>query len=213
MSEKRYRNENIEANIRHYMKERGMSQQALAEKIFCSVTAVNQYISGGRRLDQKNLELIAEALEVSVEDLLAERTGVDYAIFGLAEDISDETLPEDTRKRYADETYSAIPAEESRRILLEENAKRELGEYIVSHPKAYVLIGILTAISVVVFLFYPEVHSRIYSGIVMCGLAMLIGKSIKKRRKIDKIMDVALLTIMVTLIILFVVSGIMTARQ
>ena len=213
MSEKRYRNENIEANIRHYMKERGMSQQILADRIYRNVSTVNQYISGGRQLSRENLKLIADALEVSVEDLLAERTEEDYTISGLAEDIGDETLPEGTRKRYADATYSAIPAEESQRILLEENAKRELGEYIVSHPKAYVLIGILTAISVVVFLFYPEVHSRIYSGIVMCGLAMLIGKSIKKRRKIDKIMDVALLTIMVTLIILFVVSGIMTALQ
>ena len=213
MSEKRYRNENIEANIRHYMKERGMSQQALADKIYRNVSTVNQYISGGRQLSQENLKLIADALEVTVEDLLAERTEVDYTIYGLAEDIGDETLPEGTRKRYADATYSAIPAEESQRILLEENAKRELGEYIVSHPKAYVLIGILTAISVVVFLFYPEVHSRIYSGIVMCGLGMLIGKSIKKRKKIDKILDAALLTVMVLLIVLFVVSGIKTALQ
>ena len=161
MSEKRYRNENIEANIRHYMKERGMSQQALADRIYRNVSTVNQYISGGRQLSQENLKLIADALEVTVEDLLAERTEVDYTISGLAEDIGDEKLPEETRKRYADATYSAIPVEESHRILLEENAKRELGEYIVSHPKAYVLIGILTAISVVVFLFYPEVHSRI----------------------------------------------------
>lgn len=213
MGEKRYRNEHVEANIRHYMKERGMSQETLAKKISRSTTAVNQYISGDRRLDQENLQRIADALDVTVEDLLAERTVIDYTIFGLAENIGDESLPEGTRKRYADETYSAIPANESHRILLEENAKRELGEYIVSHPKAYVLIGILTVISVVVFLCYPEVHLRIYSGIIMCGLAMLIGKSIKKRKKIDKILDAALWTVMAILIVLFVATGIMAAMQ
>jgi len=208
-----YYNENFEGNLLFYLQERGMTEKKLGELTNYDASTISGYKSGSRRLTDEAIERIASVLGITREALFEERTTVDNDIRDLSKKIGDETLSGKKRSRYSNETYSAIPKEESQRILREENAKREIGEYIVSHPRVYVLIGILTAISVAVFVFYPEVHSKIYSGIIMCGLAMLIGKSIKKRKTIDRILDIVLWIVIILLIALFVALGIKMALQ
>ena len=208
-----HHNENFEANLLFYLQERGLTEKELGALTNYDPSTISGYKSGSRRLTDEAVERIAKVLKVKPEALFEERTKVDIEILGLSRKLNDETLPDQMRSRYSDETYSSIPVDESQRILREENAKREIGEYIVSHPRVYVLIGLLTAISIAVFVFYPEVHSKIYSGIIMCGLAMLIGKSIKKRKTIDRVLDIFLWIVLILLIALFVGLGIKAALQ
>ena len=208
-----HHNENFEANLLFYLQERGLTEKELGALTNYDPSTISGYKSGSRRLTDEAVERIAKVLKVKPEALFEERTKVDNEILGLSRKLNDETLPDQMRSRYSDETYSAIPVDESQRILREENAKREIGENIVSHPRVYVLIGLLTAISIAVFVFYPEVHSKIYSGIIMCGLAMLIGKSIKKRKTIDRVLDIFLWIVLILLIALFVGLGIKAALQ
>ena len=63
---------NMELNekIKQYRKEAGLSQEDLANKIYVSRTLITKYESGGAFPTQENLEKIAAALDIKVEDLL-----------------------------------------------------------------------------------------------------------------------------------------------
>ena len=66
---------NMELNekIKQYRKEAGLSQEDLANKIYVSRTLITKYESGSVFPTQDNLEKIAAALNVKVEDLLSDK--------------------------------------------------------------------------------------------------------------------------------------------
>ena len=66
---------NMELNerIKKYRKEAGLSQEDLASKIYVSRTLITKYESGSAFPTQENLEKIAIALNVKVEDLLSNK--------------------------------------------------------------------------------------------------------------------------------------------
>ena len=61
----------LNEKIKKYRKEAGLSQEDLASKIYVSRTLVTKYESGSAFPTQENLEKIAIALDVKVEDLLS----------------------------------------------------------------------------------------------------------------------------------------------
>jgi len=212
-SMKKYYNEHLEANLDRLMAEKGLTGAQMGERMHCTEGAFNNYKKGRRFVTDDILQSMATALDVAPEDLLSPNTFINNKIMMVAESLGRDDLSPEEQVRYSDATYHAIPEEQSHRILLEENAKREVGEYIVAHPRAYVLVAVLSLISGFVFVFYPEPRTKAYSGIIMCALGMLISKSIKKPKKTDRILDVALGVVMIALIILFMVLGFETALQ
>ena len=213
MSSKKFYNEHLEANLDRLMAEQGITGAEMGRRMNCTEGAFNNYKKGRRFVAEDVLQAMATALGVAPEELLSEHTFIDNEIMTVAKSLGRDDLSPEEQKRYSNETYHAIPEDQSRRILLEENAKREVGEYIVSHPKACVLVAVLTLISMFVYIVYPEPHTKAYSGVIMCALGMLISKSIKKPKRMDRVMDVVLWIVMIALIILFVVLGIQSALQ
>ncbi|MBO5577892.1 MAG: helix-turn-helix transcriptional regulator [Bacilli bacterium] len=63
----------LNERIKKYRKEAGLSQEDLASKIYVSRTLITKYESGSTFPTQENLEKIAIALNVKVEDLLSDR--------------------------------------------------------------------------------------------------------------------------------------------
>lgn len=63
----------LNERIKKYRKEAGLSQEDLASKIYVSRTLITKYESGSAFPTQENLEKIAIALNVKVEDLLSDR--------------------------------------------------------------------------------------------------------------------------------------------
>ena len=63
----------LNERIKKYRKEAGMSQEDLASKIYVSRTLITKYESGSAFPTQENLEKIAIALNVKVEDLLSDK--------------------------------------------------------------------------------------------------------------------------------------------
>lgn len=61
----------LNEKIKKYRKEAGLSQEDLASKIYVSRTLITKYESGSAFPTQENLEKIAAALNVKVEDLLS----------------------------------------------------------------------------------------------------------------------------------------------
>lgn len=61
----------LNEKIKKYRKEAGLSQEDLASKIYVSRTLITKYESGSAFPTQENLEKIAAALNVEVEDLLS----------------------------------------------------------------------------------------------------------------------------------------------
>lgn len=61
----------LNEKIKKYRKEAGLSQEDLASKIYVSRTLITKYESGSAFPTQENLEKIAIALNVEVEDLLS----------------------------------------------------------------------------------------------------------------------------------------------
>lgn len=61
----------LNERIKKYRKEAGLSQEDLASKIYVSRTLITKYESGSAFPTQENLEKIAIALNVKVEDLLS----------------------------------------------------------------------------------------------------------------------------------------------
>ena len=61
----------LNEKIKKYRKEAGLSQEDLASKIYVSRTLITKYESGSAFPTQENLEKIAIALNVNVEDLLS----------------------------------------------------------------------------------------------------------------------------------------------
>ena len=63
----------LNEKIKKYRKEAGLSQEDLAAKIYVSRTLITKYESGSAFPTQENLEKIAIALNVKVEDLLSDK--------------------------------------------------------------------------------------------------------------------------------------------
>ncbi|MDY4849531.1 MAG: helix-turn-helix transcriptional regulator [Bacilli bacterium] len=63
----------LNERIKKYRKEAGLSQEELASKIYVSRTLITKYESGSAFPTQENLEKIAAALNVKVEDLLSDK--------------------------------------------------------------------------------------------------------------------------------------------
>ena len=63
----------LNEKIKKYRKEAGLSQEDLATKIYVSRTLITKYESGSAFPTQENLEKIAIALNVKVEDLLSDK--------------------------------------------------------------------------------------------------------------------------------------------
>lgn len=63
----------LNEKIKKYRKEAGLSQEELASKIYVSRTLITKYESGSAFPTQENLEKIAIALNVKVEDLLSDK--------------------------------------------------------------------------------------------------------------------------------------------
>lgn len=63
----------LNEKIKKYRKEAGLSQEDLASKIYVSRTLITKYESGSAFPTQENLEKIAIALNVKVEDLLSDK--------------------------------------------------------------------------------------------------------------------------------------------
>ena len=63
----------LNEKIKKYRKEAGLSQEDLAIKIYVSRTLITKYESGSAFPTQENLEKIAIALNVKVEDLLSDK--------------------------------------------------------------------------------------------------------------------------------------------
>ena len=63
----------LNERIKKYRKEAGLSQEDLASKIYVSRTLITKYESGSAFPTQENLEKIAIALNVKVEDLLSDK--------------------------------------------------------------------------------------------------------------------------------------------
>lgn len=63
----------LNERIKKYHKEAGLSQEELANKIYVSRTLITKYESGSAFPTQENLEKIAAALNVKVEDLLSDK--------------------------------------------------------------------------------------------------------------------------------------------
>lgn len=63
----------LNEKIKQYRKEAGLSQEDLANKIYVSRTLITKYESGGAFPTQENLEKIAAALDIKVEDLLSDK--------------------------------------------------------------------------------------------------------------------------------------------
>ena len=63
----------LNERIKKYRKEAGLSQEDLANKIYVSRTLITKYESGSAFPTQENLEKIAIALNVKVEDLLSDK--------------------------------------------------------------------------------------------------------------------------------------------
>ena len=75
---------NVGKNIRKYRVSRGMSQAELAQRVGKKRSAIGNYESCVREPDLDTLNALAEALEVSVIDLLSED---DNALWELREDL------------------------------------------------------------------------------------------------------------------------------
>lgn len=63
----------LNEKIKKYRKEAGLSQEDLASKIYVSRTLITKYESGSVFPTQENLEKIADALGLKVEDLLSNK--------------------------------------------------------------------------------------------------------------------------------------------
>ena len=63
----------LNEKIKKYRKEAGLSQEDLANKIYVSRTLITKYESGSAFPTQENLEKIAIALNVKVENLLSDK--------------------------------------------------------------------------------------------------------------------------------------------
>jgi len=63
----------LNEKIKKYRKEAGLSQEDLASKIYVSRTLITKYESGSAFPTQENLEKIAIAFNVKVEDLLSDK--------------------------------------------------------------------------------------------------------------------------------------------
>ncbi len=57
-------------NIQHFLEERGMTQQNLAEALGISKQVVNKIVKGNKAINVKEIAEIAQVLGVSVDDLL-----------------------------------------------------------------------------------------------------------------------------------------------
>ncbi len=63
----------LNEKLKKYRKEAGLSQEELANKIYVSRTLITKYESGTVFPTQENLEKIATALNVNIEDLLSDK--------------------------------------------------------------------------------------------------------------------------------------------
>lgn len=63
----------LNEKLKKYRKEAGLSQEDLASKIYVSRTLITKYERGSAFPTQENLEKIAAALNVKVEDLLSDK--------------------------------------------------------------------------------------------------------------------------------------------
>lgn len=85
-------------NIKNFRKEKGFSQQELAEKSGASLASVVAWESGkNQKIRQGNLEKLATALETSVEALLADQSVVEKDISEFTKTICNRI--KETRKK------------------------------------------------------------------------------------------------------------------
>ena len=73
--------------IRYFRKKRGLSQMALAEEIDCATTFISYIENGQKRMSLNTLVLIANALHVSADELLAD--SLDYNFRVMNHELSD----------------------------------------------------------------------------------------------------------------------------
>jgi len=64
----------VGSNIQHLLKDKGMSQQGLADKLGVSKQVMSKIISGSKAINVAEISRIANALAVSVDELLQVKT-------------------------------------------------------------------------------------------------------------------------------------------
>ena len=66
--------------IRYFRKKRGLSQMALAEEIDCATTFISYIENGQKRMSLNTLVAIANVLQVSADELLADSLDYNFRV-------------------------------------------------------------------------------------------------------------------------------------
>lgn len=209
MTPGKHYNQYFYANVVRLMKVKKLSNQDMARAVGYTDKAFINVLNGERRLTDEWLELIARALGVPSDALFEVRTCVDNSIESIAMDVSAEDVTPEDQERYANELYGAIPKNHTKRLLKRENSKLAVGEFIIQHPRMCTIIAVLLVVSMATYLFYPEPYTRIYSGIIMCGMGILLSPIWKRKSWLSVAMDILLWGILILLVILFLIFGIL----
>lgn len=70
----------VNENLKYYKKDRGVSSEYLAEKAYCVRRTIDRYIKGDYEMPSETAELIAKALDISIEELTGENTRLEHGI-------------------------------------------------------------------------------------------------------------------------------------
>jgi transcriptional regulator with XRE-family HTH domain len=89
------------ALIRHYRKERGLTQAELAEKVSVTRSAISQFEKGESKASVSTLVKIAEALGVGINELTGESAPNDVQVAGRLVDMPSVELPHASFKTWA----------------------------------------------------------------------------------------------------------------
>ena len=208
MTPGKHYNQYFYANVVWLMKVKKLSNQDMARAVGYTDKAFINVLNGERRLTDEWLELIARALDVPSDALFEVRTCVDNSIESIAMDVSANDVAPEDQARYANELYGAIPECHTKRLLKRENSKLVVGEFIIQHPRMCTIIAVLLVVSMATYLFYPEPHTRILSGIITCGMGILLRPIWKRKCWLSVAMESLLWGILIFLVIIFLIFGI-----
>ena len=86
----------VGSNIQERIKEKGMTQQCLADKLGISKQVMNKIIKGSKAINVNELVRIAEILEISADRLLTVKTepAASYSFSFMGETLDERTINE-----------------------------------------------------------------------------------------------------------------------
>lgn len=197
------------ANVEFYLKEKGISQNELADAVYLSPSAFTNYKKGKRKPDVDKLVAIANHLGVTPNDLLVPRSSIDNDIHTVAKSLNDDRLTDEEREVYSEKAFTAIPEKEGEKIIDKKNATQDIRKIVIKHPMGKIAVYTSFVLGMILN-FHPNATVKLISMFALLFAGVFVGKNLNKHKKIDDILNGAMNVMLVILVICSIILIIKT---